>query len=90
MNKQELSEQIAKELNQSKAFGERCVNALFSGLKRGLKKDKHVQLVGFGSFSVKQRRARDGRNPQTGETIRIPASKTVAFRCSKALRDSLG
>lgn len=89
MNKQELCEEVAKELNTSKAFGERCVNAFFTSLKRGMKRDKHVQLVGFGSFTVKQRQAREGRNPQTGQPIRIKASKTVSFRCSKNLKDAL-
>jgi len=89
MNKQELCEEVARELNTSKAFGERCVNAFFESLRRGMQRDKHIQLVGFGSFTVKQRPAREGRNPQTGEPMRIKASKTVSFRCSKALKDVL-
>jgi DNA-binding protein HU-beta len=89
MNKQELCEAVARELDTSKAFGERCVNAFFSSFKAGLKKDKNVQLVGFGTFTVKSRGARTGRNPQTGEEIKIKPSKTVAFRCSKALKDEL-
>ncbi len=89
MNKQELCDEVARELNTSKAFGERCVNAIFESLKRGMKRDRHVQLMGFGSFTVKQRQARVGRNPQTGEPIKIKASKTVSFRCSKNLKDEL-
>jgi len=89
MNKQELSEEIARELNTSKAFGERCVNAFFQGLARGMKRDRHVQLMGFGTFTVKQRQARMGRNPQTGEPIRIRPGKTVTFRCSKNLKEAL-
>ena len=89
MNKQELCEEVARELNTSKAFGERCVNAFFASLKRGMKRDKQVQLVGFGSFTVKNRPARGGRNPQTGDPIRVKASNTVSFRCIKNLKDSL-
>ena len=89
MNKAELIEAVLKngEAGETKAQVERSVNALLDGIRRGLKKDGIVQLVGFGSFQVKQRKARTGRNPQTGEKIRIKASKTVGFRPGKALKD---
>jgi len=89
MNKQELCEAVAKELEISKAFGERCVNAFFKSFRDGLKRDRTVQIVGFGTFTVKNRGARTGRNPQTGETIKIKASKTVGFRCSQTLKESV-
>lgn len=84
MNKQELIEIVAKECEISKACGEKAVNAVLDGIKNGLKKSKGkeieaVRLIGFGSFSVRERKARKGRNPQTGETIKIKASKTIKF-----------
>jgi|TARA_B100002003_G_scaffold158435_1_gene147057 DNA-binding protein HU-beta len=87
MNKQDLVEAVAKELGTSKAGGERAVNAVLCGIGKGVKKDKGVQLVGFGSFSVKKRKARNGRNPQTGETIKIKASRTVGFKAGKKFKD---
>jgi DNA-binding protein HU-beta len=89
MNKAQLIEQVKSTLKSSKADAERGVNAVLDGISKGLKKDKAVQLVGFGSFSVKKRKARTGRNPQTGEKIKIKASKTVGFKPGKALKDSL-
>ena len=89
MNKSSLTDYIAQETGSSKAFAETCVNAMMEGIRRGLKKDKAVQLVGFGTFNVRHRKARSGRNPQTGETIRIKASKTVGFRPSKSLRETM-
>ncbi len=90
MNKTELIEAVAgnQELNcASKAEAERCVNAVIDGVKEGLRqKNGKVQLVGFGSFTVRERKARKGRNPQTGETINIPASKTVGFTPGQALK----
>ena len=89
MNKAQLVEAVRKTLGSSKADAERGVNAVLDGIKKGLKKDKAVQLVGFGSFSVKKRKARMGRNPQTGAKIRIAASRTVGFKPGKALKDSV-
>ncbi|HJW87751.1 MAG: HU family DNA-binding protein [Planctomycetes bacterium] len=79
MNKQELIEAVAKECEISKACGEQAVNAVLTGIKNGVKKNKEVRLIGFGTFSVRSRKARKGRNPQTGATINIKASKTVKF-----------
>jgi DNA-binding protein HU-beta len=89
MNKQNLVEAVAKELGTSKAGGERAVNAVLCGISKGVKKDNGVQLIGFGTFSVKKRKARTGRNPQTGETIKIKASRTVGFKAGKKLKDSV-
>lgn len=79
MNKQELIELVAKACSVSKACGERAVNAVLDGVKSGVKKSKEVRLIGFGTFSVRARKARKGRNPQTGAIINIKASKTVKF-----------
>ena len=87
MNKGELIAFVQKELDETKAGAERCVNAVIDGIKKGVKKDKSVQVVGFGTFSIRKRAARTGRNPQTGETIKIKASKSVAFKPSKTFED---
>ena len=86
MNKADLVEAVAKDLKSSKAAGERAVNAVLNGIGKGLRKDKKVQLVGFGTFDVRMRKARMGRNPQTGATMRIPAKKAVGFKAGKALK----
>jgi len=87
MNKAELVEAVAKNLDESKAGAERAVNAVFDCIKKGVKKNKGVSIVGFGSFSIRKRKARTGRNPQTGEAIQIKASTTVAFKPSKVFKD---
>lgn len=89
MNKKTLVEAVAKELGTTNAAAERAVNAFISSITTGLKKDKEVSIVGFGSWKVKERKARLGRNPQTGEQIKIKASKTVGFKPGKQLKDSL-
>jgi len=89
MNKQDLVEAVAQKLGTSKAGGGRAVNAVLCGISKGVKKDKSVQLIGFGTFSVKKRKARTGRNPQTGETIKIKASRTVGFKAGKKLKNSV-
>lgn len=89
MNKQTLIESVAKELNVSNAQGDKAINAVLNGISKGLKKDKNVQLVGFGTFLVKTRKARKGRNPQTGEAIKIKAYKTVGFRVGKKLKETV-
>jgi len=91
MNKAELIEQVQESLgnDSSKAFSERCVNTVLECITAGLKRDDAVQLVGFGTFSVKERKARTGRNPQTGETIQIQASKGIGFKAGQKLKDSI-
>jgi DNA-binding protein HU-beta len=76
-----------EKLELSKAAVGRIVDYVIDSLKEAVKKDKVVQLVGFGSFTVRQRKERKGRNPKTGEIITIKARKTVAFRPSKELKD---
>lgn len=91
MNKAELIAAVQSELGEdcSKAYAERTVNAVLDGIKEGLRQTQVVQLVGFGTFSVKERKARTGRNPQTGETIQIKASRTVGFKAGAGLKDSV-
>lgn len=81
MNRAELSEVVARSLgNTSKAAADRAIGAVLAGILRGLKKEQKVTLVGFGTFHVKKRKAREGRNPRNGEPIRIAASRTVGFK----------
>lgn len=89
MNKAELVESVQKALGAetSKAAAERAVAAVIDGISKGLKKDKAVQLIGFGTFSVTKRAARVGVNPQSGEKIKIKASKTVKFKPGAALKE---
>ncbi len=87
MNKQCLAEAVAKELGTSKAQGERVINAVLGNISKGLKKDKTVQLIGFGTFTVKKRKARNARNPQTGDIIKVKASRTVGFKVGKKFKE---
>jgi DNA-binding protein HU-beta len=89
MNRAELCEAIAKDMKTTKAEADRFLASMLNCLTKGLKKDKAVQLVGFGTFTVKKRAARKGRNPQTGETIKIKASKTVGFKAGKGLKGKI-
>jgi len=91
MNKAELIESVQKELGKdaSKRAAEDAVAAVLASISKGIKKDKKVQLIGFGTFSVKKRAARMGRNPKTGESMKIKASKSVGFKCSSNLKESL-
>ena len=89
MNKQDLVAAVManKEASiETKAAAERAVNAVLAGIEEGIKKDGLVQLIGFGTFQVKERSARKGRNPKTGEEIKIKASKTVSFKVGAALK----
>ena len=87
MNKGQLVAAVAKEIGVSKAMAERAVNAVLGAIKKSVKRG--VNLIGFGSFSVGRRKARMGRNPQTGRAIRIKASRTVRFKAGKALKKSV-
>ena len=91
MNKAQLVEIVQKELGKdtSKAAAERALDAVLAGIRRGVKAESAVQLVGFGTFRVSKRAARMGRNPKTGEPIQIRASKTVRFSAGQGLKDSL-
>ena len=89
MNKSQLVEYVAKELGTSRMKAEGVVHTVILGISKGLKKDRTVSLVGFGTFSVRNRKARIGRNPKTGEAIQIRASKTVGFRAGRALKATI-
>ena len=87
MNKAELIAAIAGKTGDTKKSAEEAVNAFVSVVTDSLKKGDKVQLVGFGSFEVRKRAARKGRNPQTKEEIKIPASKAPVFKAGKALKE---
>lgn len=89
MNKSELIEAVAGSAKLSKADAGRAVDAVVASVTKALKKGDTVSLVGFGTFSVRKRAARTGRNPRTGETIKIKASKNPAFKAGKALKDAV-
>ena len=88
MNKSELVEAVQKSLggDTSKAAAEAAVAAVLEGITKGVKKDKSVQLIGFGTFSVVKRAARTGVNPRTGEKIKIKASKAVKFKAGAGIK----
>ena len=89
MNKTELIDAVADEAEVSKAEAGRAVDAVISSITKALKKGDSVTLVGFGTFQVRKRAARTGRNPTTGDTIKIKASKNPAFKAGKALKDAV-
>ncbi len=91
MNKSQLVEAVQKALGNdtSKAEADRAVDAVLEALKAGLRKDKNVQLIGFGSFKVVERKARTGINPKTREKIKIKKSKTVKFAPGKELKSKI-
>ena len=86
MNKAELVAAVAAKTGDTKKAAEASVDAIVAAIKESLKKGEKVQLVGFGSFEVRKRAARKGRNPQTKEEIKIPASKAPVFKAGKALK----
>ncbi len=89
MTKAELIDKMAGDANISKAAAQKAMDSFIDGIKKSLKKGNKVTLVGFGTFSVGKRAARKGRNPQTGETIKIKASKTPKFKAGKAFKDAI-
>ncbi len=89
MNKTELIEAIAASADLPKAVAGRALDAMVEAVIGALKKDEQVVLVGFGTFAVKDRAARTGRNPQTGATIEIAAAKIPGFKAGKALKDAV-
>ncbi len=93
MNKSELVDALADNTGMTKADAGRAVDALFSPdggiVAKALKKGHRVQITGFGTFEAKSRKARTGRNPRTGETIKIAATKTPSFRAGKGLKDGI-
>ena len=89
MNKTQFVEAVAKKAELNKKEAEAAVNAMMAVVADELKAGNKVQLIGFGTFEVKTRAARSGRNPKTGETITIAASKAPTFSAGKALKDSV-
>ncbi|MDD2769180.1 MAG: HU family DNA-binding protein [Methylococcus sp.] len=89
MNKAELIDAIAESADLTKADAGRALDAVVDAITDALKKGDTVSLVGFGSFGVKERAERQGRNPQTGDTITIKAAKIPSFKCGKALKDAV-
>ena len=89
MNKQELIDNIAASADITKAAAARALDSVIDSVTNSLKKDDSVVLVGFGTFSVRSRAARTGRNPQTGQEIQIAAAKVPAFKAGKALKEAV-
>ena len=89
MNKTELVANVAEKAGLTKKDAEKAVNALFSSVEEALVAQDKVQMIGFGTFEVKERAARTGRNPQTGKEIEIPASLNPVFKAGKALKEAV-
>lgn len=89
MTKADLVEVMAKAAGESKSSAERAVNAVLAGIFESLRKGRRVTISGFGTFVVARRAAREGRNPRTGKTIKIPATRVARFRPSRALKASV-
>ena len=89
MNKQELIENIAESADITKAAAGRALDSMIDSVSGALKEGDSVVLVGFGTFTVRDRAARTGRNPQTGKEIQIAAAKVPAFKAGKALKDAV-
>lgn len=92
MNKQELIDAVAKKVEKagvSKAAVREIIDGTFEEIAKAIKKEKRFQMPGFGTFTVKTRKARTGRNPKTGETMKIKASKTIGFKPAPTVKDSL-
>ncbi len=89
MNKTELIAAVAEKANLSKKDADAAVNAVIESITDGLKGGEKIQLIGFGTFEVRERPERTGRNPQTKETITIPATKVPAFKAGSALKNAV-
>ena len=89
MNKGELVDKVASDVGLSKAQADRAIDSVLGGITDCLRKGEKVTLVGFGTFSVSQRKARRGRNPQTNELMKIPATKGVRFASGKKLKEAV-
>ena len=89
MNRLELVNTISRKMGATKKDAEKAVTAFIDTVTEALVEGRKVQLIGFGTFEVRERAARKGRNPQTGEEIEIPASKIPAFKAGKSLKDSV-
>jgi len=89
VNKGELISSVANKIDITKKDAEKAVNAVFETIQETMATGEKVQLIGFGTFEVRERKARKGRNPQTGEEIDIPAAKVPAFKAGKGLKDAV-
>jgi len=89
MNKTELVDAVATQAELSKQDAKKAVEALFETISNTLAKEEKIQLIGFGTFEVRERAARTGRNPQTGEEMTIPASKVASFKAGKELKQAV-
>ena len=89
MNKTDLIKVVSQKADITQKDAEKAMNAVFDGIRDALAQDDKVQIIGFGTFEVKAREERKGRNPQTGLEITIPASKSPVFKAGKALKDSV-
>lgn len=89
MNKGELVEKVAKDCEMSKTEADQVLNSILGAIAGAITAGEKVTLVGFGTFSVGERPAREGRNPKTGETIQIPAKKTIRFKAGSKLIDAV-
>lgn len=89
MNKQELIANVAEKSELTKKDAEKAVNAVVASIEEALSQGDKVQLVGFGTFEIRERAARKGRNPQTGEEINIAAAKVPVFKAGKVLRSAV-
>ncbi|ARQ04599.1 MULTISPECIES: HU family DNA-binding protein [Staphylococcaceae] len=89
MNKTDLINAVSDSANLTKKEAGLAVDAVFESIQKSLSNGEKVQLIGFGNFEVRERAARKGRNPQTGDEIEIPASKVPAFKAGKALKDAV-
>jgi DNA-binding protein HU-beta len=89
MTKGELIEAVAKATNASTRTAETAINVTFESLAKAIKKENRVQVAGFGTFSVRARKARNVRNPQTGAVIKVKASRTVGFKPAPSLKNGL-
>jgi DNA-binding protein HU-beta len=89
VNKNELVAAVSDKCGLSRADAQRAVDATFEAITEALRKSDDVRLVGFGTYTVSERAASEGRNPRTGEPIKIPASRQPKFKAGKALRDAI-
>ena len=89
MNKTEFINAVAEKEGIEKKCAEKAVNAVFATIAQELAKGEKIQLVGFGTFEIRERAEKQGRNPRTGETMTVPASKVPAFKAGKAFKDAL-
>jgi DNA-binding protein HU-beta len=89
VNKTELVASVAEKVAMTKKDAEKAINAVFDSIEEALAQNDKVQVIGFGTFEVKEREERQGRNPQTGAQITIPASKNPVFKAGKGLKDAV-